>query len=154
MSAENVKQHQGRCHCGVVRFEVEVDMSNGGMCNCSICAKVGAVGAIVKPGGVHAARGRRQPRDVRVGREDLEAILLLALRYPLLLARAPRRARRGLRECESQLPRRLRAYSCDHALGRPSRQLGSRRSRQAVADRGPSGFAVVAIPRDEVGAGR
>ncbi len=49
MSAENVTKSQGSCHCGAVRFEVEVDTSKGGMCNCSICAKVGAVGAIVKP---------------------------------------------------------------------------------------------------------
>jgi hypothetical protein len=28
---------------------VEIDTSKGGMCNCSICAKVGAIGAIVKP---------------------------------------------------------------------------------------------------------
>ena len=49
MSTGNVGKHQGGCHCGAVRFEVEVDTSKGGMCNCSICAKVGAVGAIVKP---------------------------------------------------------------------------------------------------------
>lgn len=42
-------KHQGGCHCGAVRFEVDVDTSKGGMCNCSICSKVGAIGAIVKP---------------------------------------------------------------------------------------------------------
>jgi len=49
MSTESVSKHRGGCHCGAVRFEVEVDSSKGGMCNCSICTKVGTVGAIVKP---------------------------------------------------------------------------------------------------------
>jgi hypothetical protein len=41
--------HRGSCHCGKVRFQVEVDPSKGSRCNCSICAKVGQTGAIVKP---------------------------------------------------------------------------------------------------------
>jgi hypothetical protein len=43
------RKHAGGCHCGAVRFEVEVDARAGSMCNCSICTKVGAVIAIVKP---------------------------------------------------------------------------------------------------------
>jgi len=40
----------GSCHCGAVRFEVEADPSQGGSrCNCSVCTKLGAFGAIVKP---------------------------------------------------------------------------------------------------------
>jgi len=34
------KSYAGACHCGVIRFEVDVDISAGtGKCNCSICAK-------------------------------------------------------------------------------------------------------------------
>ena len=33
------KRHQGGCHCGAVRFEVDVDASNGTQCNCTICTK-------------------------------------------------------------------------------------------------------------------
>jgi hypothetical protein len=44
------RKHQGTCHCGDVRFEVELDTSHGaGRCNCTICTKIGATGAIVKP---------------------------------------------------------------------------------------------------------
>jgi hypothetical protein len=45
----NLKKHTGGCHCGAVRFEVTIDTSAGGMCNCSICAKTAQLGASVKP---------------------------------------------------------------------------------------------------------
>src|SRR5262245_41188890 len=41
--------HSGSCHCGALRFEVELDEIKGSRCNCSICQKLGAVGMIVKP---------------------------------------------------------------------------------------------------------
>ena len=42
--------HTGGCHCGAVRFEVALEPDfKGSKCNCSICAKTAAVGAIVKP---------------------------------------------------------------------------------------------------------
>jgi hypothetical protein len=35
-----LKSYVGNCHCGAIRFEVNVDISAGtGKCNCSICAK-------------------------------------------------------------------------------------------------------------------
>jgi len=44
------RKHTGGCHCGAVRFEVDLDLGAGGsMCNCSVCTKIAAVGAIVKP---------------------------------------------------------------------------------------------------------
>ena len=43
-------RHTGGCHCGQVRFEVDLDLAAGGsMCNCSVCTKIAQVGAIVKP---------------------------------------------------------------------------------------------------------
>jgi len=50
-------RHTGGCHCGAVRFEVEIDASTGAMCNCSICTKLGAVGAIVKPAAFRLVSG-------------------------------------------------------------------------------------------------
>ncbi len=47
--AGGVAKHEGSCHCGAVRFSVEVDASAGGRCNCSVCTKVGGTGSIVKP---------------------------------------------------------------------------------------------------------
>ena len=45
-----IRNHTGGCHCGAVRFTVEVDVSTGASrCNCSICTKVAPTGGIVKP---------------------------------------------------------------------------------------------------------
>lgn len=45
----NTKTHAGSCHCGDIRFEVELDASSGTHCNCTICTKTAILGAIVKP---------------------------------------------------------------------------------------------------------
>jgi hypothetical protein len=48
-SAPSIR-HAGGCHCGAVRFTVELDPSKpASRCNCSICMKMGVTGAIVKP---------------------------------------------------------------------------------------------------------
>jgi hypothetical protein len=43
------KKHEGGCHCGAVRFEVTLDVARGTRCNCSICTKLGVLGAHAKP---------------------------------------------------------------------------------------------------------
>ena len=53
----NPTRHTGSCHCGAVRFEVEVDASSAGRCNCSVCTKLGATSAIVKPGAFQLLAG-------------------------------------------------------------------------------------------------
>jgi hypothetical protein len=50
MDTGNAKKHLGSCHCGDVRFEVEVDASNGSRCNCTVCTKISGTGGMVKPG--------------------------------------------------------------------------------------------------------
>lgn len=50
----NIKTHKGSCHCGHLRFEVELDASQGSRCNCTICARMGAVGQNVKPAAFRA----------------------------------------------------------------------------------------------------
>jgi hypothetical protein len=35
--------HRGSCHCGNIRFEVEGEITTALACNCSICARKGAL---------------------------------------------------------------------------------------------------------------
>jgi hypothetical protein len=50
METKHSRKHRGSCHCGAVRFEVEADLSEqASRCNCSVCAKLGITGKIVKP---------------------------------------------------------------------------------------------------------
>ncbi|WP_206955541.1 GFA family protein [Trinickia acidisoli] len=39
------QQYTGGCHCGDVRFDVELDLAQTIVCNCSICTKRGFIWA-------------------------------------------------------------------------------------------------------------
>ncbi|MBX3158575.1 MAG: GFA family protein [Deltaproteobacteria bacterium] len=46
----SVSKHDGGCHCGAVRYSVEIDpMAESIACNCSICGRTGAYLQFVTP---------------------------------------------------------------------------------------------------------
>ncbi len=54
----SAKTYEGSCHCGAVRFEVDLDLREGLMkCNCSLCTKARAWFALVAPERVRLQTG-------------------------------------------------------------------------------------------------
>jgi len=47
ISSKQAVTYEGGCHCGKIRFKVEVDRSIASQCNCSICRKKGFLHLIV-----------------------------------------------------------------------------------------------------------
>ena len=59
MSETKTSKHRGSCHCGAIRYEVDIDLAKGvSRCNCTLCLKLGATGAIVKPEAFTLVAGR------------------------------------------------------------------------------------------------
>ncbi len=56
-----IKTYSGSCHCGAVRFQADLDLSQGlAKCNCSVCTKARAWIAVVPPERVRLVSGERE----------------------------------------------------------------------------------------------
>ena len=58
--------HQGSCHCGAVRYEVDLDLAKGvNRCNCTICTKLQLANIIVKPEAFRLLAGKDRLIDYK-----------------------------------------------------------------------------------------
>ena len=64
--------HQGGCHCGAVRYTVEIDLSKPVIqCNCSICSRTGALLSFVPATSFKLEKGEDVVTDYQWGKRHI-----------------------------------------------------------------------------------
>lgn len=64
--------HRGGCHCGAVRYQVDVDLSQPVLsCNCSICSRTGTLLSFVPAAAFTLERGEESLTDYQFGKKRL-----------------------------------------------------------------------------------
>jgi hypothetical protein len=59
-----VSTHRGSCHCGAVRYTVDLDATQPAIvCNCSICGRTGSMLAFVPPDKFNLEQGKDNLTD-------------------------------------------------------------------------------------------
>lgn len=66
----SANQHTGGCHCGAVRYQVEVDLSKPVVqCNCSICSRTGTLLTFVPPTAFKLLQGEENLTDYQFNKK-------------------------------------------------------------------------------------
>jgi hypothetical protein len=66
-----MQTQSGGCHCGAVRFEVELELNALATCNCSICGKSGAIMAFVPGSQLRQTAGHDALIDYQFGKKSI-----------------------------------------------------------------------------------
>ena len=68
----SVSAHRGSCHCGAVRYRVEIDLSQPVMqCNCSICSRTGTLLSFVPAEAFALEKGGDSLTDYQFNRKNI-----------------------------------------------------------------------------------
>ncbi|MFC6488749.1 GFA family protein [Nitratireductor sp. GCM10026969] len=68
-------QYQGGCHCGAVRFDVDVDVSNPITCNCSYCTQRGSILAFTPAEALTLERGEEKLTEYRFNSGQIQHLI-------------------------------------------------------------------------------
>ena len=68
---DQAKTYTGGCHCGRVRYRIEAALTQAADCNCSICAKRGALWAFVKAPQFELLKGADALTDYQFGKKRI-----------------------------------------------------------------------------------
>lgn len=61
-------KHEGGCHCGKVRYELDADITSVIACNCSMCGKAGTLLAFAPESAFQLKSGSEVLRDYQFNR--------------------------------------------------------------------------------------
>ena len=67
----NAKKYTGGCHCGDVRYEVTMPLSEVMQCNCSICSKTGTLLAFAPADQFRLLSGGDRLTDYQFGKKSI-----------------------------------------------------------------------------------
>ncbi len=63
--------HQGSCHCGAIRYQVETDLQHVMRCNCSLCGRTGTLMTFVPASALAVQQGEDSYVDYQFGGRKL-----------------------------------------------------------------------------------
>lgn len=70
MPPMSAKTYSGSCHCGAVRYDVELDLSKPVItCNCSMCRRMGSMLSFVPAAQFHLRSGEAELTDYQFNKK-------------------------------------------------------------------------------------